>query len=598
MPGLSFPKDPRSGQWSVIEESKNRLLLNVKLPTGYGKTLAACYAYALKKHLGVANRLLGIFPSDGQLEQFIRDGHRDLADAGVSGPTKIVDIRHAGNRSVRDHRNNIAQVFVTTIQSLIERRGFGNVTDLLEIGQWMIWVDEYHHYGEAKSWGRTVLGLNRAFLLAMSATPTRPTEDSAFGIPHISVLYRTAEEEGVVKKLKGHAYTFRIEAINDKNETFVFTTAELIDAAGSDQPADIEKLRIERKMRWSPRYVSPMVQIPIDRMLNNRIATGYKLQVLISAMCVSHAKLVCEQVSEMYPELRCDWVGTGEHGRSSEENIRVLKEFCPPKDEDGVRHPTLDVLVHVGMAGEGLDSVHVSEIVLLCNASLCNRILQIVGRGARHLPGVMCNVSFDSSSDFAQYVGTAIMDAMDLQPPKQEDDDEPPGPPEIPEELPREPQIHIAKLDLVHIDSGTEGVRHMAKTMHQLAPNELNFEALNQDPKHSDWAKVIETYRQMRRIESEAHDERSVIEQWRDKIGWALTSLTGLIVFYMNRDGVVIEDKMKMRGEIKKKLNRHKKRFCGSIENDLDILKRHYGWCVELDRQLRDRKTLPSWLLP
>ena len=62
MPEMSFPKKPRSGQWSVIEESKHRLMLNAKLPNGYGKTLAACYVYSIKRRFGLANRLLVIFP--------------------------------------------------------------------------------------------------------------------------------------------------------------------------------------------------------------------------------------------------------------------------------------------------------------------------------------------------------------------------------------------------------------------------------------------------------------------------------------------------------------------------------------------------------
>src|SRR6267378_2179516 len=89
MPEMSFPKAPRSGQRSVIEECRNRLLLNVKLPTGYGKTLAACYVYSVKKFQGLANRLLWIFPTDAQLDQFYRDGRKDLADAGIHGHLKV-----------------------------------------------------------------------------------------------------------------------------------------------------------------------------------------------------------------------------------------------------------------------------------------------------------------------------------------------------------------------------------------------------------------------------------------------------------------------------------------------------------------------------
>lgn len=597
MSQMSFPKKPRRGQQEVIDKCHDRSILNVKLPTGYGKTLAACYVFCIKKRAGLANRLLIVFPSDTQLEQFMGDGHKDLGEAGVDGPMKIVDVRHAGSRALRDHKENKSQVFAITIQSLIEARGFDNVTKLLEIGQWMIVIDEYHHYGLTKTWGRTILGLNRSFLMAMSATPSRPTDDSAFGVPHVNVKYREAAEESAVKRLRAHAYSYRIEAIGEDMKSITFTTGQLVAEAGGDTPEKIEKLRIERKMRWSPKYVSPLVSIPIDRMLNDRIATGHRLQVLISAMCVSHAELVCQQVKAMYPELRADWVGTGDDGRSNEENERVLQEFCPRKDEDGLRHPTLDVLVHVGMAGEGMDSIHVSEVVLLCNASICNRVLQIIGRGARYLSGVACNISFDSSSEFSvkKYTGASIMDAMDLAPPKQ-DDTPPGGDDDWPDELPKNPDIHISNVELLHIDSGTEGVKHMVKVMEELAPRSLDFNALRSDPLHSDWSAVIDTYRKMRKIEAEVHDERAVIEQWRDKVKYAVSSLTSVVFMLMKKNGRIVDDKMKLRGEIKVSINKRKKQFLGAVENDLEVLKKHYGWCVALDRDLRERESLPLWL--
>ena len=112
---------------------------------------------------------------------------------------------------------------------------------------------------------------------------------------------------------------------------------------------------------------SALVDTPITRMLRERLATGHRLQALIGAFCCSHAQLVCEQVQAMFPELKVDWVGTGSNGRSDGENRAVLNKFCPPK-KDGKRDPQdikLDVLVHVGMAGEGLDTVYVSEVIHL-----------------------------------------------------------------------------------------------------------------------------------------------------------------------------------------------------------------------------------------
>jgi hypothetical protein len=554
--------------------------------------------YSLKRAAGLCNRLLAIFPTDAQLDQFILDGERDLRDAGVGGPLKIIDIRHAGTTAYKHHQKNTRQIFAITIQSLVQDRGGRLVNDLLGLGQWMIVVDEYHHYGTDKTWGRAVLGLNRAFLMVLSATPTRSARDGAFGLPHVSVSYRQAVSEGAVKPLKAHAYSYRVEAITEDQGTLSFTTDELIEAAGSAEPEAIEKLRIERKMRWSPKYVSPLVSIPIDRMLRSRLDTKYKLQALISAMCVSHAALVCEQVRSMYPELRVDWVGTGENGRTPEENERALRAFCPQKDENGIRHPELDVLVHVGMAGEGLDAILVSEIVLLCNASICNKILQIIGRGARYIPGVECNISFDSSSEFAskEYLGSAIMDAMDMEPPQKEETT-PDNPADLPPPPPQNPDISIFNVELLEIDSGSDGVRLMAEVVEQTNPSYVDFAGMSRDPSHPDWSAIIELYRTMRKKEAAEHDERAVHEQWRDKVSGIVSGLTGAVLIMLKRAGRNVDDQVKLRGEIKKAINTRKKQVCGAIENDIEVLTRHYGWCVALDRDIRERGSLPSWLL-
>src|SRR5579884_1559783 len=95
--------------------------------------------------------------------------------------------------------------------------------------------------------------------------------------------------------------------------------------------------------------------------------------------------MVCQQVEALLQDrASVDWVGTGPSGRSAEENAEVLRQFCPPKDKaTGLRNWTLDVLVNVGMAGEGLDTTDVTEIVFLTPANITNTNLQTIGRGSR-----------------------------------------------------------------------------------------------------------------------------------------------------------------------------------------------------------------------
>jgi len=559
--------------------------------------------YSTLQHAGRVTRLLVVFPTDAQLEQFMADAPReDLINARVQGSYKINDIRSAGVYALKDHRTNAAQIYVITIQSLIANKGSMIVTDLLQQGQWMICVDEHHHYGEEKTWGKAVIKLNRAFLLVMSATPHRPTADGAFGQPDVIVTYEEAYKQGAVKELSGHAYHYMLDLEDEDGKLHRYTTQELAEEAGGEDPDKIEKLRIQRKMRWTPKYVWPLISIPIDRMLQERLTSGFPLQVLITAMCVSHAEYVCNQLRDLYPELRIDWVGTGEYGRTKEENDAVLARFCPPKKEgmDGkVRRPdpALDVLVHVGLAGEGLDSIFVSEVVHLTSASLCNRVNQINGRAARFLSGVRANINFDASSEFATqgYLGSAIMQAMDFLPPKTTD--KPPDPdPDLPPEPPENPTIRIFDIEFQGVDSGDIGVQRMARLIREDAPTRYDWHAMETDGDHPDWQQVIGFYKKMREIEAEQQNEKAIIQQWMDNVQLLLQRVTGLAVKVMTRKGSYIDNRTP--GLIKKVINGRKKKLLGELNQDnrdLDVAKRHYDWLIQLDRQIR-AEGIPKWL--
>jgi hypothetical protein len=534
-----------------------------------------------------------------QLTQFCTDAMEDFAWAGFDGPPRIIDIGQVSLvQAMREHRQGTCEIFVCTIQALREARTMQAARALMESGQWMLCIDEYHHYGIDKSWGRAALSLLRAFLLCLSATPSRPNDDSAFGMPDISVSYRDAADEGAVKKLRGHSYNYRVDLEGADGQITSCQISDLAEMAGGDAPDRIDSFVIERKMRWSPKYVSPLVAHPIERMLRERVRTGFRLQALIGAMSVNHARMVFDQIRDMYPELAVEWVGTGENGKSDEENRRILRAFCPPKEE-GKRPPSkVDVLVHVGMAGEGLDSVMVSEVVHLHSASVNNRNLQINGRSARHLPGVEGHISFDASSEFAKlgYRGSAIMDAMDYRPPLPEDadGDAPPSGDQTYSPLPDEPVVKIFDLELVDIDSGDAGVQHMAKVFSDRYPERVSYDALMADANHPQWPEMIHAYKTMRAVEAQEHNAASVIQQLRDNVNVALNAVTRLALRGLGSSSKEPFEK-RMAGDIKHAINRRKKLTCGEIANDEPTLHRHYGWLKQLERDVMERG-LPEWL--
>ena len=578
--------------------SRKRSQLIVQLPTGYGKTFTAASIYAKLQSQGRVNRLLYLVPSDAQLNQFVQEGKGDLIDAGVEGSHFVCDIAYSGSVvALRQHRMNTHQVFACTIQALTATRVNSIVTELMQTGAWMIGVDECHHYGLEYLWGKTVLSLSRQFLLAMSATPYRSGNDSAFGEPDIAVSYRDAVKEGAVKPLTCHSYDYRIDALEENGEVSSYTISTIIDKAGSDAPGKVEK--IFRDMRWSPKYVSPLVEAPIERMMLHRIETGHnKLQVLVGAMCCSHAELVCKQIKDhidsLYPgQLTVDWVGTGQNGRSDAENRSIIKKFCPDKI-DGKRRPEdieLDILVHVGMAGEGLDTVFVSDVVHLNNASLNNSNRQENGRAARFLPGVTGVIHVDSSSDFHEFVGPNIELSFDYSDVKEAEDDGSEiieaAPSSGIKALPDEPAIRIYDMECIRIIKSE--VEVMAKAAIQVGnwSKDLLFD--------EGFMKEMENvYKQMKHKELEKGNDRAVVAQWKETVGSTLGIVTrnAMQAIYGEKGRLPSS----MAGEIKRKINTKKKRELGGVDQDVALLKQHYQWLNTLNQSLISGD-VPQWLL-
>jgi len=605
--GMSFGKNPRDGQRKVFEAAENQSLknLNVQLPTGYGKSFVNAGVYSILKKKNRANRLLVVVPTSAQNEQYIQDGPDDLKDACVEGNLAIHDVKFGGIQAIKHHRNGTRQVFVITVQALLHGAN-DIVSEMMKSGNWMVTVDEYHHYGLEKSWGQAVSKLPYAFLLAMSATPYRSTDDSAFGSPDVVVTYREAVKDKCVKHLRGHSYLYKIDALLPDSSILTMTTDDLIQDVGSCSPDAIEKHAIERSMRWSPKYVSPLVSHPIERMLSERIKTGIKLQVIIGALCVSHAQLVCEQVKAMYPELSIDWVGTGENGRMPEENRRVIDKFCPKKNDRGIREPKLDILVHVGMAGEGLDSIHVSEIIHLNKAAINNSNNQENGRAARvvkdingSVVNVVGNINFDSSSEYAVkgYVGSAIMDAMDSLPPST-NEIECEGDEREYEPLPDTPKIQIWNMELENIDSGSPEVKRTAKMIAtEILPKKFGVDGFQDQIGDTssqlyDWAIAI--YRGMREKECSEFNEKSIVQQWKDQVNTAVSKVTGLVIQVQRGKNKRFEKTY--IGDVKRQINTRKRMAVGMIENDIEVLKRHFQWLKNLETEILETNEVPTWL--
>lgn len=617
--GVSFSQTLRLGQAETVRMAmeNGRSELSVQLPTGYGKTLTAASVYSVLKHNNRVNRLLYVVPTTAQLTQFVQDGAGDLSVAGVTGSLYVTDVGYSGITAIKNHRNNKSQVYACMIQGLNGKAVNDVVNELMKTGRWMVVIDEYHHYGNDAAWGKRISELQYVFRLAMSATPYRMKNDSAIGTPDLIIKYGEAVGEKAVKKLRCNSYVYRVDLIESDGSVHSYTTDQFIEDVcdGNDNPVKIDQIMIDREMRWSPKYVSPLVDAPISRLIRDRIRFGYPLQALVGTMSCSHAKIVCEQIRSMYPDLRVDWVGTGDNGRPNNENKEVLNLFCPKK-QDGRRNPLdikLDILVHVAMAGEGLDSIFVSEVIHLNPANINNTNNQENGRAARYLEGVIGTINVDSSSPYAQYAGEKIMNVMDdpcieLSAEEESEGDENiegdgqgNGGSEDDDRLPEEPMFRMFDMECIRIDDGEKkrfaaailaavkgvSISDLDNTEHPI------WKDLENNPDHPAWEKAEMGYRSMRRREQEEHNDRSMVEQWKEKVNQALSFLTGRVVRIITNGQRYDKG---LLGDIKKRINAKKARDLGRIEKDVMIVKKHYQWLVNLESAIIDNG-VPEWLL-
>jgi len=590
----------RSGQKDVCEAISRKPVVNAQLPTGYGKTRTAMASYKQLRDRGIVNRCLFVVPTTAQLRQFVQDGLEDYRAVGGEVGHAVVDVAYFEHRALLASQRNQAEFYCCTIQALCANGATWQLVEALTSEhQWLLVVDEYHHYGIDKAWGARIAELRFAARLAMSATPYRGGNDSAFGTPDVVVTYRrAAEDEGAVKPMSCHSYVYKIDFVSEESgEVYSLSTDEV--ASLGESPDDIDLELIKRRMRWSPKYVSPLVDEPIARMERDRIRTGQPLQAIVYAMSCQHARLVYEQIKEMHPHLRIDWVGTGEYGRPPDENRRVLEKFCPPKENgERPRHKIgLDVLINVAMAGEGLDTRWVSEIIHLTPANISNQTNQKNGRGSRYLEDVKCCVNVDSTSEYAEYTGSDVMEIMDadvsMLPDPSDDSGKEEMDPDDVDLVPDEPNIAIIDMECIQIDMGEVERMGMALASVGAPWTKQEFEKALGDPSHWIHQMAESEYRRMRMREAEKQNDVSVLHQWEQSVASALQSACRLSIAIMR--GRKVRYERELAGMVKKRINQRKRGDCGGICKDVDVLKQHYRWLVALQRQIKE-SGLPAWL--
>jgi hypothetical protein len=597
----------REGQRALVEwlnQNPEKSLLNVQWPGGYGKSIGIALGYKAKKLAGVVDRLLVVVANDTQRMQAVNDfaGDASLVDLRLDGDVWQLDKEPVTYRYSKESR---ADVFVVTIQGVDAsyKSELAFLKSMLKDtgSSWMVAADEYHHYATDRPWGDALKSFcdmdEVAFTMATSATPSRDGTPTIFGSPHLKVTYREGRDQGALKTMLAKHYRYNVEYLQD-GEILTFTTDDLRTQINGAK--NVDKFEVQNDLRHTSKYIYPLLSEPLIRLAARRDATGKPLQCLVRAAGCEHAKSICQQLRDITEGFDIDWIGTGEYGRTTEDNRRIRAAFCPPKDKNGIRpEPTLDVLVQVGMAGEGFDTVYVAEIIDLAIRRLegtANETAQFYLRGSRSIPGVdeehqVCYVNVPSDHPLAG-VDEQLMDWLDS--PK--DPRELPLPPKdtgSPDDISDWPPLpdletlnELKLVDLIEIcDEEVENAFKNAKE------EDSTFDLDITNPEHVErvrgWMKVVKNQRAKEESEQERCKKvRGLIDRFAGRLASTVIKKTHVGSYAKH-----------MIGDKKKKVNSHLKYKFGPrndmTEERLDIV---YRYCQGLEDSVRAGE-IPSWLL-
>ena len=384
----------RKGQQQVINllsdnqsaPRKNSQLI-AELPTGYGKTVVVCASYALLRAAGVVNRMLVIVPSGEQFTSYLGEIESDMTDLGasVSGALKAVS-----TLSLKAHKTNQAEIFVTTVQSLTVNEDV--ITDLLATGRWLVAADEFHRYAKDNTWGKSIQQLNSVFTLAVSATPDRTdkSEKAISGTPDVQITLREAVEEGAIRPVVVRASDYAVDiTLNGDSTPRRLSTAELAKEL-AESGADISAQEVKKELRYYSKYLHKAISDAHGKLIELNFQNEGQHKMLVFAFGVGHAKSICEQFNDLAGAKVADWIGVQSTvdkgdgtsvttGRSEAENENVLRRF---------KAGDFNVLVQVKKATEGFNDVRCSVLLFLNLTGETVLLKQMIGRGLRRNYGV------------------------------------------------------------------------------------------------------------------------------------------------------------------------------------------------------------------
>lgn len=398
-----FNGEARRGQsdlWNAVLKTEGPYL--ALLPTGYGKTLAACGTYVIARAQDRATRLLVLVPTDQQRTQWANGAKKNLARCGYTLRLGAYLISKEP-RDLRYCEDGHAEVFVATYQQAHTDPQFW--ARLLGSGKWFVVFDECHHLHVDGRWGQETNEFDTAERLYLTATPMRHDGRTLIGVPRrtrddgaselrptVNVSYGEAVDEEAVRPVRVHVHHYFVDVQSPDGRVERLTTERMREEGVTDF-ADYET---KYQLRYCEKYLSSIL-LDATRMLDARnILHPGQHQMLVFAMTCRHAEAVARALNGIMEPGFADWIGMT---RRDQENEAVLSAYESNR---------LQCLVQVDKAGEGFDNVRCSVLVFLHLIKSATKNTQQIGRGLRR------NESIPFESDECQVFASADSPMLDV----------------------------------------------------------------------------------------------------------------------------------------------------------------------------------------
>lgn len=301
--------------------------------------------------------MLIVVPTDQQRSQYIEGLREDLIMLGL--PSR--EIQRCDNQAgwvIKECHQNTSEIFIAGVQSISSNPGY--YADLMSKGRWLVVADEFHHYGDENTWGKSIKELPCEVIMGMSATPIRADEQpTIFGDLNfdVSVSVKDAYEEGAVKRIEARIGDYFVSFSSQEDpEPQNYMMSDMVNIWGKTDgtTSSISAYEIKKGIRYHDKYVSEIFLQVLSLWNEYESKWPGQNQILVFAMSCRHAEMVTNLINDIafpgYPSPFADWIGVGEGlvgARTDKENADILTRFQDNK---------LPCLVQVNKAGEGFNN--------------------------------------------------------------------------------------------------------------------------------------------------------------------------------------------------------------------------------------------------